>query len=92
MKLFCLTLITALTLATQSQAANFRTLTCESDADWSQQLTVFVVGNRVISASLSTVGSADSVNLTQKELRALRFLPPNQLTWGGFNTYTCKSH
>lgn len=92
MKFMFLTLVTTFALLSQLQAANFRTLTCESDSDWTQQLTVFVVGNRVISAAYTSPGNPDSVNLTQNELRALRFVPPNQLSWGGSNTYTCKSH
>lgn len=92
MKLILLTFVTTFSLISQLQAANFRTLICESDSDWTQQLTVFVVGNRAISGAHTTPGNPDSVQLTQNELRALKFIPPNQLSWGGFNTYTCKSH
>ncbi len=79
--------LTAISLLAITAQASVHTLRCTSDSDWTRQIEVMVVGQKVFSATF-TDAAGGSVALTREEVRSLNFVPPSRI-YSAFESFTC---
>ena len=74
-------------LTVAANAGGFRSLNCQSDFG-GRKLNVFVVGQNIVSATITDEGS-EPMPLSRPELETLLIIGPNQVILNGYETFTC---